>query len=553
MSANLEKAQQRIRECVARVRAGHGDHADKIVASLRGYQLRALAMVAEALDRGGYHLLLEGAMGTGKSRILIAIARVFDGFIITPSITIIRGMLRDLGLDCSTWSEDKIGREAYAMRISTPQRLHNRLASGEDPICDDPPRLLAIDEAHGHIDGNAVAGSLRAMLPSALMVGLTATAYRGSAASTKAFADQWGEPRTIISMAEAIDKGYILSPRFELAPLVDTSAIAIKNGDFEIGAVSAAYESVIGKLANLAINASEAGRPTVVSVPSSAVAGLLEREINGRTMFSATGPRPAKAILQGTPGRERGKAFKALAANELIVIQIRCLSVGMDIRELACIVDAQPTTSPVLWLQTMGRCMRRDPNNPEKSPLVICTNGNIVQHGYLFRGCPVYRDVMEAVAKEPKKDARQFLRRLVAASDADIGRVAVLKAPMLDGREVMFLNLAAPTSEGSSEFHEHLIARMPDGRLKHAERLTGAGTDWTAPEAQWVETPMPRVLNGLKTQKKRGGSTITEKQLRYWKACARSVGLDPHTDPEKLDSRCVGIMSAARSLGWKFR
>lgn len=538
----------KLKEARERCRNGIGDPVDRIIHSLRDYQLNAVFSVAAASEEGKLYHLVVGAVGIGKSRIATTLVRCMNGVLITPSINIQRGMLEGLGIDTSKMSDSKVANKAWEFRISTPTRLANRLSKGDDPICDDPPKLLVVDEAHGHVESNTIAGALRAMLPGALLVGLTATPYRGTAKGTKEFRDLWGEPYVALSMPQAIERGIILAPRFEYFPLVDTTGMTITNGEFDDAELTEAYLEVAPQAAKIAVMASrDRGLPTVVSVSSTAVARRVVQEIEALGV-------PAAAILQDTPGLERGRLFDSVSRNEVVLVQIRCLAVGVDIPPLTALVDCQPTQSAVLYLQTAGRVLRKDPNNPSKQPVIFSTNANVINHGRCFVGTPAYRDVVDISEKEPKRDDRQFLRQLVVGTEANLSRVAILKARNLNGQDVTFLNLCAPIAENSPIFHEHLIIRVPGKRQKilHAERITGANIDWSSEEAQWKETPLPKVLDGLKTQKKRGGGPEpTEKQYNYFKACGRSVGLDTDVEPQDLDSRVVGLMSCCRTLRWK--
>lgn len=534
----------KLKEAREAYRAGFASEPQKIMATLRDYQLNALFATSEALERGERYFMVVSAVGTGKSRIAVALVFSMNGFLITPSIEIMRGMLVDLGVDCSNMSSAKVAKVALEFRITTPVRLANRLSKGDDPICDDPPKLLVVDEAHGHVESNTIAGALRAMLPGACLVGLTATPYRGSAAGSKELKELWGEPYTAMSMPRAIEKGMILSPQFRYHPLVDTSTLNVVNGEFDPSEVEDAYRDKEAEIAKLALGLSQEGLPTVVAVSSTNTAMRVVAEINRHGGNGA-------AVLQDTSGLERARLYVELGQNKVIIVQISCLAVGFNLPALAGLVDARPTQSAVLLVQTYGRIMRVDPQNEAKIPVVICTNANVINHGHLFVGTPAYRDVVDIHKKEPKRDDRQFLRRLVASTEANLSRATILKAKTLDGKEATALNLCAPIAENSPVFHEHLIVRTPANKILHAERLTGANIDWSSEEAQWKETPLPKVLEGLKTQKKRGGTEMTEKQYNFWHSCARYIGMNPDVDPETFDSRWVGVLSAARTLRWK--
>lgn len=68
-----------------------------------------------------------------------------------------------------------------------------------------------------------------------------------------------------------------------------------------------------------------------------------------------------------TPKKERSKKIARFRSGETqVMCNCQCLTAGFDLPALDTIVYAMPTLSPSRWQQSVGRCARIDPDNPNK-------------------------------------------------------------------------------------------------------------------------------------------------------------------------------------------
>lgn len=69
-----------------------------------------------------------------------------------------------------------------------------------------------------------------------------------------------------------------------------------------------------------------------------------------------------------TPKKERTEKIDRFKSGETqVMCNCQCLTAGFDLPALDCIVYARPTISPRVWSQAVGRGVRLDPDNPNKT------------------------------------------------------------------------------------------------------------------------------------------------------------------------------------------
>ena len=176
--------------------------------------------------------------GTGKGSIELDLLKYFKhsanpaaAIYLTTSLEVIRSNLTRCG-----WSEEAVadmsaGRLAEAAKTIncwTYRGYYEKLKIGEAPL----PKVFLIDEAHHFLDDNAMSGLIATTNPYAVMLGFTATAYRGTPKGTKALRDFWGEPLQPITIAEAIAGGWLQLPSFHVEALVDDDEFKVVAGEF---------------------------------------------------------------------------------------------------------------------------------------------------------------------------------------------------------------------------------------------------------------------------------------------------------------------------------
>lgn len=511
----------------------------------RPYQARTIDDCCKFIDE-----VLEGSRdtrrvwalpcGSGKSLIQLetvarqrAAGRSF--WILSPSLEIIKGYLEALGVSVDGGNEALASR-AWDLGITTGKRFVNALAAARIPA----PVGLVIDEVHQWIGRNTTPETIFAMLPRVPMLGFTATPFRATARGTAEFKETWGPAIEVLTHRQAVEAGFILMPEFHIVPLVDDATVRIVNGELDAVGVTEAYDLQMERLVKLVIEVSATG-PTAVSVASTPMAHALASALR------AAGVNPAP-VLQDTPGAERRRIYEECQAGRAVLIQLRVLSVGADLPALANLIDAQPTMSPVLMLQTFGRPARLDKRDPNKVCRIYCTNRNIERFGWLYDGGPGVQDAVIATqtgfgAPNPRGASRLFgFERL--------DRFRVFNVERARGGFVSFYNVVSKDTDIKSPiYYEFVIAMHPSGRVRCATRQTGKGLSWEDPRTQWKEQELPAELDGMSTPKARAQGW-SENQEKSWRGRAGTVGLNP--EPPGSDSRILQAMFAALSCGWRY-
>jgi hypothetical protein len=221
-----------------------------------------------------------------------------------------------------------------------------------------------------------------------------------------------------------------------------------------------------------------------------------------------------------------------------VLISVRVLGEGVDLPWLRRIVDARPTTSPVLFLQHLGRITRPGPGTPE----YICTNRNVERHAYLLAGLLDNLSLAAAEAfKGPSKRGRQQGDRKINLYESTewleirlprAGRVAPyvvrMRAFQHGVHRIELVALERP--DELPRFGRRRLAIAPDGRA--------TGESWelfdTMGEMMSGLTPIDGASSvrhkGLVFQISRMTrmlASATEEEQSYWKEHAPLFQLDP--------------------------
>ncbi len=250
---------------------------------------------------------------------------------------------------------------------------------------------IIIDEAH-HAVANCTKNALSHFKPK-LLVGLTATTQR---LDNKRLEDVFGNYSTDLSLEEAMKKDIIAKARaYRIETNLDLSRVRYNNreynnGDLEKSIRVNSRNELIGELLQQYFNDGSLGVVFCVSIDhAKEMAKILSAKFN----FNA------KAISS----KDGKKAEKILADFHNKKIQFLCvcdlLNEGWDEPELKVLVMARPTLSKVLYMQQLGRGLRKTPNKKEVyiidvvdnfsysfnpySTNAIFNNPNYVQWGYV--------------------------------------------------------------------------------------------------------------------------------------------------------------------------
>lgn len=470
----------------------------------------------------GDKLLIASPTGSGKSVIeLLILDQLSGSWLVTPRIEIVKGLLEKRGIEVGMLSRDKLEQLAYSHRIATPIKYRNAMMRGEV----EPPQCLIWDECH-HQSSESW-GQIETLTGCCPAVGFTATPFRGTPKSTAKFRETWGEPFWVMRFDEAVRLKVITMPHCSIVPLLDDDIIKANNGEFVIESVAAETASRIENLADLIASYFD-GRlydtPTMVAVPTRENAIALCRALAARQA-------PSGVVDGETPYPERQSIFGASLARERALISIRVVSEGVDL-PMRRLVDALPTLSPVDWLQRFGRITR-----PGGVSHYVCTNRNLLRHGYLTEGMIPETTFAEHVKAFGGLGTRSAMRVLGLEG---LGRFKETNVPLRNGSEVTCFMLTATENNRRVDYGVIVLPNEIDPIWTKKESYRDAATDeirW----GEWSECEQPGELTGFGSMKP---SPMSDKQRAWWKKSASRYGLDAKAEVNARQFAILPILHA---------
>jgi superfamily II DNA or RNA helicase len=510
---------------------------------LRDYQNAFIGDVLKQIDNAGDNpsFLYAAPTGSGKSLMILTLHSFLpDNVVVTPRLEIVAGMLRQCGIDVSTWSTDKLAAEALEYRITTPLRLRNMLAAGTLPF---RPTSIIWDEAH-HRSADSYQ-DIRAYLGSGLLeVGLTASPFRGTPKGTEEFLAAWDSLTWILTYPQAAERGVIAVPRCEIWPLVDDDTIDVVNGEFVVSAAEGAAMSVVADVvlrcqqfhrARFAppndrgddvVIGSQWDRPTIFAVSTTDTARQLAAALRNAAL-------PAVAVTQDTPRQERAAVFAACERAEVAIVQIDVVSEGVDLK-LRRLIDLRPTLSPVKWLQQIGRICRPTPAG-EPPPEYICCCRNLERHCYLYDGLIPPAAVATAQQAFERPSARAGMR---AVGVEGMGRFAAAQLPLADGTTGTMYNLTAV--EGFRRTEYAVLLHPCSSQPLYATR---ENTKTAEGNVAWGKWQLAEKLPDLRGFQSAPPKTLSDKQRAWHARSAARYGLDPNGDINRRNFAALPILA----------
>lgn len=333
------------------------------------FQERLLELLAVARRQGHHRNLLVAAMGTGKTvmaavdyaRLQQTLPRARLLFvahrreILDQSIATFRHALRD-----ASFGEKWVGGERPTRFDHVFASVQSLNAAGLDALDPEHFDVVIIDEFH-----HAAAASYQHLLdhlqPQELL-GLTATPERADGLPVLGWFD--GRIAAELRVWDAIDQQH-LSPfhYFGIHDGSDLRDIPWKRGlGYEIAALTDCYTST-DAWARLVI------QQVLDHVDASTMRCLgfcvsVEHAEFMADHFNRHGI-PCVAVSAATPQLERARALKSLGDGEVrAVFSVDLFNEGVDVPNVDTVLMLRPTQSPVLFLQQLGRGLRRSPDKP---------------------------------------------------------------------------------------------------------------------------------------------------------------------------------------------
>ena len=236
-----------------------------------------------------------------------------------------------------------------------------------------PVAILMIDEAHRSLSPTYEKLIKHYQKAGTLIIGLTATPIRGDG---KGLGNLYDYMVLTPGMAELIEMGFLVPPRYYAPTIPDLTGVHTARGDYVEGELAEVMDQreAVGDIITNWIRICP-DRQTIVFAASVAHSIHIARE------FVSAGI--AAEHLDGTTDTDVRDAILArLRSGETqVVVNCMVLTEGFDCPSLSCAILARPTKNLGLYIQMGGRVLRTFAG--KKDAIIIDHSGNLYEHGYL--------------------------------------------------------------------------------------------------------------------------------------------------------------------------
>jgi len=306
------------------------------------------AMAHSAANRGRRVLIL-----CHRAELVDQIVATLEQFGVTADI-IAAGYQRSRGRSRAT---------ECAVAVASVQTLVRRL--DDYPA----PTLIIVDECH-HAVSNTYTTILR-KFPQAKILGVTASPMRLDNRGLGAIFD-----KMILgpSVQELTDAGFLAPARIYVPPLVDTSGLHIRMGEYKTEESEALMDKptitgdAVAHYKKLAAGKSALAFCTSVQHSYHVAEQFRKDGIDAVAIDGKTD----RDVRRNVIADYRRGAIKVLAQTDLC-------NEGFDVPDVHCGIFLRPTASLALWIQQTGRCCRISPG--KKEAILLDAVGNVYRHG----------------------------------------------------------------------------------------------------------------------------------------------------------------------------
>lgn len=185
-------------------------------------------------------------------------------------------------------------------------------------------------------------------------------------------------------------------------------------------------------------------------------------------------------------------------------------------------IDARPTMSPVLWMQTFGRLTR--PFDCAKR--YVACNRNLERFAYLLDGLVPMSKIGEAQEAFGGISERSATASIGLEA---VGRFKAIPVP-IDGGVTAAMYVLQTLSD-DRKLHEYILLCLPNRAKPVVFQRKNGAAKWVDGVAErtwgkWVmKANIPEDFIGYKTNPQRG--ELSDKQKAWWSREAKRRGLDP--------------------------
>jgi superfamily II DNA or RNA helicase/HKD family nuclease len=382
------------------------------------------ALETERSVHGRHHNLVVAATGTGKTVVaaldyarlratlprhrLLFVAHRKE--ILQQSRHTYRAVLAD-----GAFGEVYVGGERPERWEHVFASVQSLAAYGVQRLPADHFDVVVIDEFH-HAEAPTYRALLDHIRPRELL-GLTATPERADGADVRQFFG--GRSAFELRLWDALSADLLVPFHyFGIADDVDLQGIEWKRGSYDVTALDAVYTGNDARAAKVVRETQD----KVTDVHAMRALGFCVSVAHAQYMaevFSRAGI-PSLAVAGGSRSDERSEALRRLRAGDInCLFAVDLFNEGLDIPEVDTVLFLRPTQSATVFLQQLGRGLRRAPGKA-----VLTVLDFIGQHRREFRFDVRYRALTGSTRKRLESDLRHGFPFLPSGSQLILDPVA---------------------------------------------------------------------------------------------------------------------------------
>lgn len=348
--------------------------------ALREYQREAIDNSFDAIERGITRPAVVLPTGAGKTVIFSHMAKewrdtypdrrililVHRDELVTQTVKKLNSVAPGLKIGVVKAERNEIGADVIVASVQTV-RSFNRVSQIKSV------GLVIIDEAH-HASADSyrfVLNHFGAMTGECPAVGFSATLIRSD---TGDLSDVW---QRVVCQRDILDliPEYLCDVRGKLVTVdgLSLGEVSVNRGDLATGSLTDAL--LTAEAQNFVVRAyfeHATDRPTIVFTPTVLATQAFTEA------FAAAGVRVG-AVWGAMPAEDRVLTLKRFADGDLdVIVNCMVLTEGFDEPRASCAIIARPTRSPALYVQMVGRVLRKFPGKTDA--LVLDVVGASLDH-----------------------------------------------------------------------------------------------------------------------------------------------------------------------------
>jgi superfamily II DNA or RNA helicase/HKD family nuclease len=382
------------------------------------------ALQAERAVHGRHRNLVVAATGTGKTvvaaldyqRLRSTLPRARLLFV-AHRREILEQSLRTYRevLDEGTFGEKFVGGDRPGLWQHVFASIQSLATYGVENIPRDHFDVVVVDEFH-HAEARTYRRLLDQLQPRELL-GLTATPERTDGADVRAYFD--GRSAFELRLWDALNADLLVPFHyFGVHDDVDLSGVEWKRGSYDVTALDNVYTGNDARARKVVRETVD----KVTDVHRMRALGFCVSVAHAEYMarvFAGAGI-PSLAVSAGTPADEREEALRRLRALEVnCVFAVDLFNEGLDLPQVDTVLFLRPTQSATVFLQQLGRGLRRAPGKA-----VLTVLDFIGQHRREFRFDVRYRALTGSSRRALLDDLEHGFPFLPSGSQLVLDRVA---------------------------------------------------------------------------------------------------------------------------------